>query len=96
MKNKLGLAGRMMAAAVLIVPAMAMAQIKTHDFRGSWAGKLKVQGMELRLVMNVAFSPSDSVTVTFDSPDQGAMDLPTSKVLIKDDSIQSEVNFQAG
>ncbi|MEI6683269.1 MAG: alpha/beta hydrolase [Bacteroidota bacterium] len=87
MKNYLRLAGWILAAAVLIVPAMAVAQVKPHDFRGSWAGKLKVQGMELRLVMNVAFSPADSMTVTFDSPDQGAMDLPTSKVLIKDDSI---------
>ena len=71
----------------LAVSAGMKAQVKTKQFEGSWAGVLKVQGMELRLVMNISFNKADSMVVTFDSPDQGAVDLPTSKVFLKDDSI---------
>ena len=37
--------------------------------------------------MNVSFNEADSMTVTFDSPDQGVLDLPTNKVTLTDDSI---------
>ena len=54
---------------------------------GCWSGALKVQGTQLRLVMNVSFNKTDSMVVTFDSPDQGAQNLPTSKVRLQDDSL---------
>jgi fermentation-respiration switch protein FrsA (DUF1100 family) len=55
--------------------------------QGSWVGKLKVQAIELTLVINFRFNGKDSLIVTLDSPDQGARDLPTSKVMIREDSI---------
>ncbi|MEI7983603.1 MAG: alpha/beta fold hydrolase, partial [Bacteroidota bacterium] len=54
---------------------------------GSWVGPLKVRGMELRLVMNISFSVADSVIVTFDSPDQGVNDIPSSRVTFTGDSL---------
>lgn len=55
--------------------------------KGSWVGKLKVQGIELTLVINVTANDKDSLGATIDSPDQGAKGLPTSGVTLKDDSL---------
>lgn len=54
---------------------------------GTWSGPLKVQGIELTLVFNFSSNASDSVTVTIDSPDQGAKDIPTSSVQLSKDSL---------
>ncbi len=54
---------------------------------GSWAGALSVQGVELRLVANISFNENDSMIVTFDSPDQGVKEIPSSKVVFRNDSI---------
>ncbi len=78
---------KLLTLCVLLIPAIMQAQEKTQELRGSWAGTLKVQGTELRLVMNISFNKADSMIVTFDSPDQGAIDLPTSKVILRNDSI---------
>jgi pimeloyl-ACP methyl ester carboxylesterase len=67
-----------------------------HQLPGSWLGTLKVQGIELRLVMNIAFNPADSAIVTFDSPDQGASDIPTSKVVVKGDSLFVSLKMVGG
>ena len=55
--------------------------------KGTWSGKLKVQNKELRLDMNISVNEADSMVVTFDSPDQGVLDLPTSKVVLVEDSL---------
>jgi len=50
-----------------------------QDITGEWNGALKVQGIQLRLVMHI--TKTDSVySATMDSPDQGAKDIPMSKV----------------
>lgn len=67
------------------VPAQDKPFLKNLD--GSWAGALKIQGVELRIVVNIRFNESDSMIVTLDSPDQGVSDIPTSKVQVRDDSI---------
>jgi uncharacterized protein len=54
---------------------------------GSWSGTLKFQGIELVLVFNFSVNDHDSLTVTIDSPDQGAKDIPTSSVVVTQDSM---------
>jgi fermentation-respiration switch protein FrsA (DUF1100 family) len=71
---------------LLFLPA-TRAQESGRALQGSWAGTLKVQGVELHLVMNVSVNAADSMTVTFDSPDQGAKGIPTSKVALRGDSL---------
>lgn len=73
----------------LLMPLVNQAQDGqlAKKLAGSWSGALKVQGSQLRLVMNVSFNEADSMTVTFDSPDQGAQNLPTSKVKLLGDSL---------
>jgi uncharacterized protein len=54
---------------------------------GTWTGALKIQGMELMLVINFSVNGQDSLTATIDSPDQGAKDIPTSSVILTKDSV---------
>jgi uncharacterized protein len=80
---------KLILAIALLMPLAGKAQdgqlIK--KLAGSWSGALKVQGTQLRLVMNISLNAADSLIVTFDSPDQGAMNLPTSKAALVNDSI---------
>jgi pimeloyl-ACP methyl ester carboxylesterase len=58
-----------------------------QDCAGTWSGALKIQQNQLHLAMNISFNGQDSLIVTFDSPDQGILDLPTSKVVLAEDSL---------
>lgn len=64
--------------------------------QGSWSGPLKVQGIELRLVFNVTLGVNDSLTVTLDSPDQGAKGIASSRVIATADSLRVEVKSLRG
>lgn len=64
--------------------------------QGSWSGPLKVQGIELRLVFNLTIGDNDSLTVTLDSPDQGAKGIATSRVVATPDSLRVEVKSLRG
>lgn len=66
------------------------------NLKGSWMGVLNAGTLELRLVMNISFTASDSALVTFDSPDQGVNDIPTSKVVFTGDSLLVESNLLQG
>jgi len=54
---------------------------------GSWMGKLSVEGMELRVVFNLKLVQKDSLTVTLDSPDQNAMDIPAGPVVVENQKV---------
>ena len=88
-KNNLSPCFRLILAITLLIPMVIHAQDSQlmKKLGGSWSGALSVQGTQLHLVMNISFNQADSMIVTFDSPDQGARDLPTSKVRLKDDSL---------
>jgi len=68
-------------------PAFAQGKPPTSKITGSWVGGLKIQGITLTLVMNVKTNDKDSLTVTFDSPDQGAHGIPTTSVMVTADSM---------
>jgi uncharacterized protein len=67
--------------------ALAQDKPSASKITGSWVGGLKIQGITLTLVMNVKTNGKDSLTVTFDSPDQGAHGIPTSSVMVTTDSL---------
>jgi hypothetical protein len=54
---------------------------------GSWMGKLSAEGMELRVVFNLKLVQKDSLTVTLDSPDQNAMDIPAGPVVVENKKV---------
>lgn len=70
---------RLMSLLLILIPLLTSAQ----DLRGAWKGLLEVGPAKL----NIVFHIHDNNTVTMDSPDQGAMDLPTKVVCMQEDSI---------
>jgi len=50
-----------------------------QEIIGDWNGALKVQGMQLRIVFHITKSDA-GYNATMDSPDQGAKEIPMSKV----------------
>ena len=74
---------------LLIIGLIALPNF-AQEIVGDWSGKLKVQSMELRIVLHIQKS-EDSYTATMDSPDQGAKGIPISKVELTEDTMVFEV-----
>jgi pimeloyl-ACP methyl ester carboxylesterase len=82
------------AMAVLFSAPAAMAADK--DAAGIWQGKLTVQGgISLRLVVHIA-RKGDALAGSMDSPDQGAKDIPVSKILFEKGKLTLTVAAIAG
>lgn len=56
---------------------------------GDWYGKLKVSGIELRIILHVSETDSGLVS-TLDSPDQGAKDVPMTSTYFINDTLTIE------
>ncbi len=65
----------------------AQDKVKNTILPGSWMGKLSVDGTELRVVFNLKLVQKDSLTVTLDSPDQNAMDIPAGPVVVENQKV---------
>lgn len=63
---------------------------------GIWEGKLKVPGVELRIVFKISKNPNGTLTATLDSPDQGATDIPVEGVIFKGNTLHLEVKSVGG
>jgi uncharacterized protein len=61
----------------------AQDKVKNTILPGSWMGKLSADGMDLRVVFNLKLVQKDSLTVTLDSPDQNAKDIPAGPVVVE-------------
>lgn len=57
---------------------------------GVWQGTLKVQAIELRVVLRIA-AEGDGYKATLDSPDQGAKGIPVSRVLLEGDIVKLDM-----
>ncbi len=71
----------------LPLPGLSQGNQSLKKLKGYWIGSLKVQMTQLRLVMNVNAGERDTLIVTFDSPDQGILDLPTDRAAMYGDSL---------
>ena len=66
---------------------MATGQLSPGDIEGSWSGKLREAGMDLRMVFNFVMTEADTIKATLDSPDQNATGIPMGRVTLADDSL---------
>src|ERR1035437_4995388 len=60
---------------------------KPKASEGVWEGKLKVGGVELRLLLRVSKESDGSLNASVDSPDQGAMGLKVDSIELDDDGV---------
>jgi hypothetical protein len=76
------------AALVMVTNALnAQDKVKNTILPGSWMGKLSADGMELRVIFNLKLVQKDSLTVTLDSPDQNATDIPAGPVIVENQKV---------
>ena len=59
----------------------------SQNITGDWYGQLDVQGTKLRINFHVT-EKNGSYTTTMDSPDQGAMGLPTTKTIVNNTNLK--------
>ncbi|MFZ4707092.1 MAG: alpha/beta hydrolase family protein [Bacteroidales bacterium] len=76
--------------AIFIFHLAALPQ-NNKRFAGSWAGKLDVGAMKLRLGLNFK-DTTGMLVATLDSPDQGAYGIATDKTTVLADAINVELN----
>ena len=74
--------------ALLMLPLTVLSQNNAR-FAGSWAGKMDVGAMKLRLVLNIK-DTTGMLRATIDSPDQGAYGIQMDKTAITGDAIKVE------
>jgi RNA polymerase sigma factor (sigma-70 family) len=60
------------------------------DLQGFWAGTLNVGGMQLHLLLRIGKLEDGSFTSTMDSIDQGAKDIPTTRIHYTNSEVQLE------
>jgi hypothetical protein len=65
----------------------AQNKIKNTILPGSWMGKLTTDNMDLGVVFNLKLVQKDSLTVTLDSPDQNAKDIPAGPVIVENQKV---------
>ncbi len=87
-----------LSSVIAILPAFASGNSGGDEspFSGIWQGKLKVSGMELRIVFHIKSDATGQLAATMDSPDQGAAGIPVSAVKVNGDSIRLEVQVAQG
>jgi len=74
-------------------PVLASTKVEStnpSDITGDWNGKLKVGGMQLRLVLHVS-KTENTYSTLMDSPDQGAKNLPMSKTRFENNTLTVEM-----
>ncbi len=71
---------RLSITLLLIITMMSSAMAQNPDFNGAWKGALEAGPMSLSIVFHIE-QTNDSVTFTWDSPDQKAFDLPATATI---------------
>ena len=81
----------LLLSVILASSAKAQDQLNKSSLVGSWLGKLDVNSVTLRIIFNLSLIGKDSLTVTLDSPDQGAKNIKIGPVTLdgKDISIKA-------
>jgi uncharacterized protein len=72
--------------AVIMLTSSLSAQsiIKKNTLPGAWFGRISADGEDLRIVFHLKLIEKDSLIATIDSPDQGAKDIPVSRVILNE------------
>ena len=67
-------------SAALVLMAGMTSVAHSQDFNGSWSGVLDVGGRSMTIVFNIQ-QTGDDVAITWDSPDEGAFNLPATATI---------------
>jgi hypothetical protein len=78
------------AGLTLFNPVQASA-FPNGEIEGIWQGTLEFSGMELRIVFTISRSPDNTLTATYDVPEQNATDVPVDKITFNNKEVRIEI-----
>jgi hypothetical protein len=81
----------LLAATLLMSPAVVFSGAATNDVTGNWNGTLDAGSVKLRVVFKISKAVGGDLTAKMDSLDQGARDIPVDTVTVKNKTIRLEV-----
>ena len=81
----------MKKTALILFAILTTLSVYAQDITGKWNGILKVQGIQLRLVFNIA-QTEKGYSATMDSPDQGANGIPVTLINYENQTLKLEVS----
>ena len=85
---------RLLFTLVLLISTFSIAQ---QDLSGIWSGKLDLPNtVKLTIAFNLSKDEAGNYKATLDSPDQGAMGIPTESTTINNDSVRIEIPIIKG
>lgn len=61
------------------------------EIEGIWQGTLKFSGMELRIIFTISRTPGNTLTATYDVPEQNAIDVPVDKITFSKRVVRLEI-----
>ena len=85
---------RLLFTLVSLISTFSIAQ---QDLSGIWSGKLDLPNtVKLTIAFNLSKDEAGNYKATLDSPDQGAMGIPTESTTINNDSVRIEIPIIKG
>ncbi len=76
---------------MVVIAVNSFAQQTEKKYESLWEGKLKIGAVELRLVLKIYQTEDKTHHADLDSPDQGALNIPTTYTSVTDDSLKFEI-----
>jgi pimeloyl-ACP methyl ester carboxylesterase len=61
------------------------------EIEGIWQGTLRFSGVELRIIFTISRSPDNTLTATYDVPEQNATDVPVDEITFNDRDVRLEI-----
>jgi len=81
----------LIAAALTLLNPVQVSTFPNGEIEGIWQGTLKLSGMELRIVFTISRTPDNTLTATYDVPEQNATDVPVDKITVSDKDVRLEI-----
>ena len=79
-----------MAGMTLFNPVQAYT-FSDGEIEGIWQGTLKFSGIELRIIFTISRSPDNTLTATYDVPEQNATDVPVDEITFNNRNVRLEI-----
>ncbi|MGB3863390.1 MAG: hypothetical protein WA915_15020, partial [Candidatus Aminicenantaceae bacterium] len=79
-----------MAGMTLFNPVQAYT-FSDGEIEGIWQGTLKFSGIELRIIFTISRSPDNTLTATYDVPEQNATGVPVDEITFKSGNVLLEI-----
>lgn len=78
-------------AEVLRLRNGATIEVEQPEIEGIWQGTLKFSGIELRIVFTISQNPDNTLTATYDVPEQNVTGVPVDEIVFNNRNVRLEI-----